>query len=69
MTQLRARYGEVQVTALIYTIEQESETIFEKFIFDDKEDRDIHSVALGKFDAHVIPTVIFIRERAKFHQS
>ena len=36
--QLGARDGEVQDSALIYTMWQEAETIYENFIFEDEED-------------------------------
>ena len=58
----------MQVSALIYTVGQEAETIYENFIFDEEEDRDSHLVVLAKFDAPFIRTVNVIHERAKFHR-
>ena len=67
-TQLGARDGEVYVSALIYTMRQKAETIYENFIFDNEEDRNSHTMVLSKFDAHFIPTVNVIHKRVKFHR-
>ena len=61
-------YQSVAVSAVIYTMGQEAETIYENFIFDDEEAWDSHPVVLAKFDTHFIHTVNVIHEKAKFHR-
>ena len=60
--QIRQRRGDVQVSALIYSMGREAENIFKSFTFDDDD------FVLAKFDSHFTPKTNIIQERAMFHQ-
>ena len=46
----------------------QADTIYNSFQFADGEDRDDHDLVLRKFDAHFVPTVNTIHERANFRK-
>ena len=45
----------------------EAETIFSSFTFADEANKKKHDTVLDKYDAHFVPKVNRIHERAKFH--
>ena len=57
----------VQVSSLLYSMGQQSETVFQAFIFGEDESEDEIAHVLKKFDLHFVPSVNRIHERAKFH--
>ena len=67
-TKLGKEDGAVQVSSLIYAMGQDAETIYESFTFDETAHKNDHKRVLAKFDAHFIPTVNYIYERAQFHR-
>ncbi|KAL1279202.1 hypothetical protein QQF64_025875 [Cirrhinus molitorella] len=67
-TKLTQEDGDVQVSALIYSMGKDAENIFKSFTFDDEDDRDNYEVVIQKFDEHFIPRRNVIYERARFHQ-
>lgn len=67
-TKMNKDDGEVQVSALIYTMGREAEKIFKSFTFENDDDKKDYDKVLEKFDTHFIPKTNIIHERAKFHQ-
>lgn len=67
-TKLSQEDGDVQVSALIYSMGKEAENIFKSFTFDNDDDRDNYEVVILKFDEHFILRRNVIYERASFHQ-
>ena len=57
----------VQVSSLLYSMGQQSETVFQAFTFGADESQEDITLVLKKFDAHFVPAVNRIHERAKFH--
>ena len=66
-SKLKKEDGEVQVASLVYSMGMQAETIFKTFTFADDTGKTNHDVVLEKFNAHFVPTVNIIHERAKFH--
>ncbi len=72
-TKLTEEEGEIQVSALVYAMGPQAETVFNSFQFDpdpataarQKKDFDL---VLGKFDSYFQPKRNIIHERAVFHQ-
>lgn len=67
-TKLSLEDGDVQVSALIYSMGKDAENIFKSFTFDNDENRDNYEVVIQKFDEHFIPRRNVIYEHARFHQ-
>lgn len=54
-TKLSLEDGDVQVSALVYSMGKEAENVFKSFAFDTEDDKDNYEVVLQKFDEHFIP--------------
>ncbi|KAI2657476.1 hypothetical protein H4Q32_008812 [Labeo rohita] len=54
-TKLSLEDGDVQVSALIYSMGKDAENIFKSFTFDNDDNRDNYEVVIQKFDEHFIP--------------
>ena len=67
-SELEGKSGRTQVSSLIYAMGADAETIFESFNFDEEGEDGDHDAVLAKFDAHFVPKVNTIYERAKFHR-
>ena len=59
--------GDVQVSALVYTIGREAEHVYMSFTLAEG-DKKKFDVILAKFDEHFVPKRNVIHERARFHQ-
>ena len=65
-TKLHKEDGDVQVSALIYTMGKEAECVYKSFTLE--EDGAKFDVILAKFDGHFVPKRNTIHERAWFYQ-
>ena len=66
-TKLNKEENEIQVSALVYSMGRQAESIFNCFGLNAADQKDFDKV-LQKFDAHFTPARNTIHERAMFHQ-
>ena len=66
-TKLHKEDGDVQVSALVYTMGREAEHVYKSFTFAEIDEKKF-DVILAKFDEHFVPKRNVIHERARFHQ-
>ena len=67
-TKLQNEEGDVQVSALIYSMGIGVETIFKSFHFEEEKQKDDFNTVLQKYDDCFIPNRNIIFERSVFHQ-
>ncbi len=71
VTKLDAEAGKIQVDTLLYVMGQESEAIFDSFVFNPPangvDEKESYDVVVQKFDEHFIPKHNTIHQRARFH--
>ena len=66
-TKLHKEDGDVQVSALVYTMERETEHVYKSFTLAEGDEKKF-DVILDKFDEHFVPKRNVIHERARFYQ-
>ena len=66
-TKLHKEDGDVQVSALIYTMGREAEHVYKSFTLEEGDEAKF-DVILAKFDGHFVPKRNTIHERARFYQ-
>ena len=66
-TKLHKEDGDVQVSALVYTMGREAEHVYKSFTLAEGDEKKF-DVILAKFDEHFVPKRNVIHKRARFHQ-
>ena len=66
-TKLHKEDGDVQVSALIYTMGREAEHVYKSFTLEEGDEAKF-DVILAKFDGHFVPKRNTIHERARLYQ-